>query len=175
MVPVARDATHAASTMNLARVSVRLFPVVSRWKPHADSQLAVNEQPASSNYLGNGYCPGNGQCFPPQWNQSNSIVPISLLQPVFLVFGVKRIERRHGHVGRARKRTTEVRIRARTVPAVLLVKSPTDCFIRHANWFLGDLRWVARFEPNRCEPNQSTYRQRLPKVCQQQFHGQDEN
>ncbi len=41
--------------------------------------------------------------------------------------------------------------------------------------FLGDLRWVARFEPNRCEPNQSTYRQHLPKVCQQQFHGQDEN
>ncbi len=41
--------------------------------------------------------------------------------------------------------------------------------------FLGDLRWVARFEPNRCEPNRSTYRQRLPKVCQQQFHGQDEN
>ncbi len=41
--------------------------------------------------------------------------------------------------------------------------------------FLGDLRWVARFEPNQCEPNQSTYRQRLPKVCQQQFHGQDEN
>ncbi len=37
---------------------------------------------------------------------------------------------------------------------------------------LGDLRWVARFEPNLCEPNRSTYRQRLPKVCQQQFHGQ---
>ncbi len=41
--------------------------------------------------------------------------------------------------------------------------------------FLGDLRWVARFEPNRCEPNRSTYRQCLPKVCLQQFHGQDEN
>ncbi len=44
--------------------------------------------------------------------------------------------------------------------------------------FLGDLRWVARFglnEPNGCEPNQSTYRQGLPKVCVQQFHGQDED
>ncbi len=41
--------------------------------------------------------------------------------------------------------------------------------------FLGDFRWVARFEPNQCEPNRSTYRQPLPKVCQQQFHGQDEN
>ncbi len=46
--------------------------------------------------------------------------------------------------------------------------------VRHTR-FLGDLRWVARFEPNRCEPNQSTYRQHLPKVCLQQFHGQDEN
>ncbi len=45
----------------------------------------------------------------------------------------------------------------------------------YARFFLGDLRWVARFEPNRCEPNRSTYRQRLPKVCLQQFHGQDEN
>ncbi len=35
----------------------------------------------------------------------------------------------------------------------------------HEASFLGDLRWVARFEPNRCEPNRSTYRQRLPKVC----------
>ncbi len=47
--------------------------------------------------------------------------------------------------------------------------------IGDARSFLGDLRWVARFEPNQCEPNRSTYRQRLPKVCQQQFHGQDEN
>ncbi len=41
--------------------------------------------------------------------------------------------------------------------------------------FLGDLRWVARFEPNRCEPNRSTYRQPLPKVCLQHLHGQDED
>ncbi len=27
-------------------------------------------------------------------------------------------------------------------------------------------------EPNQCEPNQSTCRQPLPKVCLQQFHGQ---
>ena len=30
-------------------------------------------------------------------------------------------------------------------------------------------------EPNRCEPHQITYRQGLPKVCVQQFHGQDED
>ncbi len=29
-------------------------------------------------------------------------------------------------------------------------------------------------EPNRCEPNQSTYRQCLPKVCVQQFGSQYE-
>ncbi len=29
--------------------------------------------------------------------------------------------------------------------------------------------------PNWCKPNQSTQRQHLPKVCVQQFHGQDED
>ncbi len=47
--------------------------------------------------------------------------------------------------------------------------------------FLGDLRWVEWFgsfwksEPNQCEPNQSTYRQRLPEVCLHLFHCQDED
>ncbi len=55
--------------------------------------------------------------------------------------------------------------------------NPTGLCVSPTNFrgFLGDLRWAARFEPNRCEPNQSTYRQHLPKVCQQQFHGQDEH
>ncbi len=39
-------------------------------------------------------------------------------------------------------------------------------------FFWGDL---SSNEPNWCEPNQSTYRQHLPKVCVQQFHGQDED
>ncbi len=60
-----------------------------------------------------------------------------------------------------------------------LCNGKLDCRIHtqstHQLLFLGDLRWVARFEPNRCKPNRSTYRQPLPKVCQQQFHGQDEN
>ncbi len=30
-------------------------------------------------------------------------------------------------------------------------------------------------ESNWCKPNQSTYRQHLPKVCVQQFDGQDED
>ncbi len=30
-------------------------------------------------------------------------------------------------------------------------------------------------EPNQCEPNQITCRQGFPKVCVQQFHGQDED
>ncbi len=61
--------------------------------------------------------------------------------------------------------TFEHLLSARKQNAILLLKGH----------FLGDLRWIARFEPNRCEPNQSTYRQPLPKVCQQQFHSQDEN
>ncbi len=41
-------------------------------------------------------------------------------------------------------------------------------------WFeVGCAIWAD--EPNWCEPNQSTYRQRLPKVCLQHFHGQDED
>ncbi len=44
--------------------------------------------------------------------------------------------------------------------------------------FSGDLRWVARFGlkwAKSVRANQSTYRQHLPKVCVQQFHGQDED
>ncbi len=41
--------------------------------------------------------------------------------------------------------------------------------------FLGDLGAFGKSEPNWCEPNQITYRQGLPKVCVQQFHGQDED
>ncbi len=38
-------------------------------------------------------------------------------------------------------------------------------------WFeVGCTIWAD--EPNRCEPNQSTYRQHLPKVCLQHFYGQ---
>ncbi len=37
----------------------------------------------------------------------------------------------------------------------------------------GGLRDLCSNEPNQCEPNQSTYRQHLPKVCVQQLHGQD--
>ncbi len=41
-------------------------------------------------------------------------------------------------------------------------------------WFeVGCAIWAD--EPNRCEPNRSTYRQHLPKVCLQHFHGQDED
>ncbi len=41
-------------------------------------------------------------------------------------------------------------------------------------WFeVGCMIWAD--EPNWCEPNQSTYRQHLPKVCLQHFHGQDED
>ncbi len=39
----------------------------------------------------------------------------------------------------------------------------------------GGLRDLGSNEPNWCKPNQSTYRQHLPKVCVQQFHGQDED
>ncbi len=34
----------------------------------------------------------------------------------------------------------------------------------------GGLRDLGSNEPNQCEPNQSTYRQHLPKVCVQQFY-----
>ncbi len=41
-------------------------------------------------------------------------------------------------------------------------------------WFeVGCAIWAD--EPNRCEPNRSTYRQPLPKVCLQHLHGQDED
>ena len=39
----------------------------------------------------------------------------------------------------------------------------------------GGLLDLGSNEPNRCEPNQTTYRQHLPKVCVQQFHGQNED
>ncbi len=39
----------------------------------------------------------------------------------------------------------------------------------------GGLHDLGSNEPNWCEPNQSTYKQCLPKVCLQQFHGQDED
>ncbi len=40
---------------------------------------------------------------------------------------------------------------------------------------LHNLGAFGKSEPNWCEPNQSTYRQGLPKVCVQQFHSQDED
>ncbi len=39
----------------------------------------------------------------------------------------------------------------------------------------GEFRNLGSNEPNQCKPNQSTYRQCLPKVCVQQFHSQDED
>ncbi len=39
----------------------------------------------------------------------------------------------------------------------------------------GGLRDLGSNEPNWCKPNQSTYRQHLPKVCVQQFDSQDED
>ncbi len=50
-----------------------------------------------------------------------------------------------------------------------------ECFgLVVVRWFeVGCAIWAD--EPNWCQPNQSTYRQHLPKVCLQHFHGQDED
>ncbi len=49
-----------------------------------------------------------------------------------------------------------------------------DNFV-HFKVIWGGLRDLGSNEPNWCKPNQSTYRQHLPKVCVQKFHGQDED
>ena len=51
------------------------------------------------------------------------------------------------------------------------LRPEADCF--QVIWC--ELRDLGSSEPNQCKPNQSTFRQHLPKVYVQQFHGQDED
>ncbi len=57
--------------------------------------------------------------------------------------------------------------------------SKTSRSVQHGFWVIwgaGPIcELLEKSERNRSQRNQITYRQRLPKVCLQQFHGQDEN